>query len=73
MKLIGPPTHDLPRRQVSDTPIEQVLQHSPPTPETPKTPSPFVTKMPADSRATKRERRRMIRPLALFLVLTLLP
>ena len=70
--LAGPPTHDLQRRQVSDTPIEQVLQHSPPTPMAPNAPSPFVVKTPADLRVTKRKRRSIVHLLALFLALTLL-
>jgi len=44
-------------RRVSDAPIQPALQPSQP-PKIPETPSPFITKTSAGSRATKKERKR---------------
>ena len=67
--LLSPVNGYSPRR---DTSIHEVLQYSPPPPEIPATPSPFVAKTPADPKERQRERKSMARSLTLQLALTTL-
>ncbi|KAF9648264.1 kinase-like protein [Thelephora ganbajun] len=53
------PTHDPSKRRVGNAPVQPVLQPSPQIPEAPETPSPFITKKPAGSRAAKKERKKL--------------
>ncbi|KAF9648297.1 kinase-like protein [Thelephora ganbajun] len=47
-------SRDSSKRRVGDAPIQSVLR---PSPQTPGTPSPFITKTPAGSRATKKRNK----------------
>jgi len=55
------PGRDSSRRRVGDASVQQALQPSPQTPNILETPSPFITKTPAGSRATEKERKKLHR------------
>lgn len=58
-----PPSRNASRRRVDDSAsIHEVLQHSPPLPEIPAPPSPFIVKRSADPKAQQKERKSMPHP-----------
>ena len=57
--LTGSLNREISKRQVDDTPIQPDLQHPPSASKIPESPSLFVVKTPAGSRATRKERNGM--------------
>ena len=63
------PNRELPRRRISNAPIPEALQLPPPPREAPATPSPFVVRTPAGSKAGEKERKSTHNPLVILSIL----
>jgi len=54
-----PQSRDLSKGRVGDPPTRDTLRPSPPTPKIPEIPSPFITRTPAGSNATKKKIKKL--------------